>query len=84
LSTSEIIGYCTQALAKHVQHVGDMRAQVDLEKQKRLLKYKEEHAATIKGYNFKPGSPILIRNTEIEKSLNKKMKAQYLGPMIIL
>jgi hypothetical protein len=84
LSTSEIIGYCAQALAKHVQHVGDMWVQVDLEKWKRLLKYKEEHAATIKDYNFKPGSLALIRNTEIEKSLNKKMKAQYLGPMIVL
>jgi hypothetical protein len=75
LSTSEIIGYCAQALAKHVQHVGDMWVWVDLEKWKRLLKYKEEHVATIKYYNFKPGSLVLIRNTEIEKSLNKKMKA---------
>lgn len=84
LSTSEIIGYRAQALAKHVQHVGDMRARVDLEKRKRLLKYEENHAATIKDYNFKPGSLVLIRNTEIEKSLNKKMKARYLGPMIVL
>jgi hypothetical protein len=83
-STSEIIGYHAQALAKYVQHVGDMQAQVDLRKQKRLLKYNKEHATTIKDYNFKPGSLVLIRNTEIGKSLNKKMKAQYLDPMIVL
>ena len=27
---------------------------------------------------------VLIRNTEIESSLNKKMKPRYLGPMIVV
>ena len=34
--------------------------------------------------NFQPGDLVLIRNTEIESSLNKKMKARYMGPMVVI
>lgn len=84
LTTAELIGFRAQALAKHVQHVADMRARINLEKRRRLLKYEEEHHATIKDYDFKPGSLVLIRNTEIESSLDRKLKPRYLGPMIVL
>jgi hypothetical protein len=30
------------------------------------------------------GDLILVRNTAIEKSLDKKMKARYLGPMVVI
>lgn len=33
-------------------------------------------------YDFKPGRLVLIRNTEVKSSLDRKMKPQYLGPMI--
>ncbi|KAF8810690.1 hypothetical protein BYT27DRAFT_7221852 [Phlegmacium glaucopus] len=34
--------------------------------------------------DFKPGSLVLVRNTEIESSLDKKMKPRYNGPMIVV
>ena len=49
-----------------------------------LLQYEKDHKAVIKDYNFKLGNLILIRNTVIEKSLDKKMKARYLGPMVVI
>ena len=30
------------------------------------------------------GDLILVRNTAIKKSLDKKMKARYLGPMVVI
>jgi hypothetical protein len=30
------------------------------------------------------GSLVLMRNTQIEKSLNKKMRARYIGPLIVV
>ena len=48
------------------------------------MQFKQEHAATIVKYNFTLGDLVLIRNTAIEKSLNRKMCARYLGPLIVI
>jgi hypothetical protein len=84
LSTAELIGYRAQALAKHRQHVEDMRKRVDARKREWLLKYEKENRHTIKDLNFQPGDLVLVRNTEIESSLDKKMKPRYMGPMIVV
>src|SRR5277367_3010020 len=71
LSTAELIGFRAMALAKHRQHVEDMRVRVDERKRAWLLKYEKEHKHTIKDLNFKPGDVVLVRNTEIESSDRK-------------
>ena len=38
----------------------------------------------IKDYKFEPGDLVLIRNTVIESSLDKKMKPRYTGQMIVV
>ena len=35
-------------------------------------------------YNFEQGNLVLMRNTQIEKALNQKMRAWYLGPLIVI
>lgn len=84
LSTAELIGFRAKALAKHRQHVEEMRKRIDQRKREWLLKYEKENRHTIKDLNFQPGDLVLIRNTEIESSLDKKMKPRYLGPMIVI
>lgn len=61
-----------------------MRARVSEEKRKRLLQYEKDHKATIRDYNFEPGRLVLVRNTQIEDNLDKKMFPRYLGPMIVI
>ncbi|KIJ91900.1 hypothetical protein K443DRAFT_55327, partial [Laccaria amethystina LaAM-08-1] len=51
---------------------------------KAAVRFEEEHANTIKDYNFSLGDLVLIRNTAIEKSLNRKMRPRYLGPLIVI
>ena len=84
LTTAELIGYRARALAKHRQHVIDMRARIDKAKRQWLRKYEEEYKNTIKDFTFAPGDLVLVRNTEIESSLDKKMKPRYTGPMIVI
>ena len=48
------------------------------------IQFKKDHAHTIHDYNFKSGNLVLIRNTAIEKALNQKMQAHYLGPLIVM
>ena len=58
-----------------------MRKWIDQGKRDWLVKYNRH---TIKYLNFKPGDLVLVRNTEVESSLNKKMNARYNGPMIVI
>ena len=39
---------------------------------------------TIRDFDFPRGSLVLRRNTAIEKSLNRKMRARYEGPLVVL
>lgn len=84
LTTEELIGYRARALAKHKVHVDEMRERVSKTKRDRLKKFEEENSAKIRDYHFKPGDLVLVRNTAVESSLDKKMKPRYLGPMIIV
>ena len=38
----------------------------------------------IKDFDFHPGSLVLVRNSKVEKELNRKTKPRYLGPMVVL
>ena len=51
---------------------------------KAAIQFEKDHAHTIHDYNFKSSNLILIRNTAIKKALNWKMRACYLGPLIVV
>lgn len=83
-STAELIGARARALAKHHDFVEAVREKVHEDKKKRVARYEEEHKHTIKDYNFKPGDLVLMRNTAIESSLDRKMKMRYMGPVVVI
>ena len=62
----------------------EMRTRIDKEKKEWLERYEKDNRTTIKDYTFKPGDLVLVRNTEVESSLDKKTKPRYLGPIIII
>ena len=61
-----------------------MRTRITDEKRKRLVKYEQEYARTIKALNFKPGDLVQVRHTAIEKSLDRKMYPRYFGPCVVI
>jgi hypothetical protein len=84
ITEEELIGMRARALAKHRIHVEQMRQRIDKDKLRRLEAYERDFAAVIKDFRFQPADLVLMRNTAIEKSLDKKMKARYNGPMIVI
>ncbi|SJL18079.1 uncharacterized protein ARMOST_21651 [Armillaria ostoyae] len=78
LSTADLIGLRAKALAKHAQHVMEMRQKVSKNKLDTVLRYQREHKATI------PGRLVLMRNTRVEDSLDSKMEPRYLGPLVVI
>ncbi|KAF9440994.1 hypothetical protein P691DRAFT_685476, partial [Macrolepiota fuliginosa MF-IS2] len=54
------------------------------EKIQRALKLEEDMKHKIKEFSLGPGDLVLVKNTAIEMSADRKMKPRYLGPMIIV
>ena len=48
------------------------------------VRFKREHSATVRDFNFGRGDLVLVCNTAIEKALNRKMRARYLGPLVVV
>ncbi|KAI0037405.1 hypothetical protein FA95DRAFT_1467644, partial [Auriscalpium vulgare] len=47
-------------------------------------KFERDHETSIKDYNFQRGNLVLLRYTQYEKSLDRKMLPRYDGPFIVV
>ena len=84
LSTTELITRRAIALQKRRSQLADLHDKVHSARLKAALQFEKDHARTIQDYDFKLGDLVLVRNTAIEKALNRKMRARYLGPCIVV
>ena len=84
LSTTDLIVRRVIALQKRREHLTELHRKVHMAHLKAAIQFEKDHAHTIRDYNLKSGDLVLIRNTAIEKVLNLKMRACYLGPLIVM
>ena len=84
LSSTNLIAWHVVALQKRRSHLAALASNVYTARIKATICFEQEHATTIVKYTFKLGDLVLIRNTAIEKSLTHKMRARYLGPLIVI
>jgi hypothetical protein len=84
LSTTDLISRRAIALQKRREHLRDLRDKVVASRKLAAQRFEQENYHTIRDFDFKRGSLVLIRNTAIEKALNRKMRARYLGPLIVV
>lgn len=84
VSEEELIGMRARALAKHRVHIEQMWERINKDKLKQLLAYERDFRTVIKDYKFQPGDLVLVRNTAIEKLLDKKKWSQDTGLMIVV
>ena len=84
MSTTALIANRAIALQKRRAHLVNLTTDVYAAHVKAAVHFEQQHSATITDYNFTLGDLVLIRNTAIEKSLNRKMRARYLGPLIVI
>ena len=84
LSTTALIMTQAIALQRCQSHLTALASDVYAACVKATMRFEQEHAATVTDFNFKLSDLVLIWNTAIEKSLNRKMHVRYLGPLIII
>ncbi|KAL7278854.1 hypothetical protein ACG7TL_006685 [Trametes sanguinea] len=71
-------------LQKRQDQLAQLNSRVFDARIKAAQKFERAHAATIRDYDFPPGSLALMRHTQIEKSLNRKMRPRYTGPLVVI
>ena len=84
LSTTDLIARRAIALQKRSTDLSVLHSKVFAARIAAAKRFEEEHQRTIRQYNFEKGDLVLMRNTQIEKSLNRKMRPRYLGPLIVV
>ncbi|KAF8577138.1 hypothetical protein K439DRAFT_1365380 [Ramaria rubella] len=84
LTDEELIAIRAQQLEKCDDDLADIHEQVLKARYMSISQFEKDHKHTICDYNFKPGTLVLVRNTQIEADHTRKCKPRYLGPMIIV
>ena len=84
MSTEDLIALRARQLAKRPEEIEDMRKRVTDARQRNLEQFERRHQSRIVDFDFQPGSLVLVRNTRVEESLNRKTKPRYLGPVVVV
>jgi hypothetical protein len=82
--STDLISRRAIALQKRSADVNALYSKVYQAWLKAARQFKQQHLRTLKYFDFQCGSLVLMRNTQIEQSLNKKLHARYIGPLIVV
>jgi Integrase zinc binding domain/RNase H-like domain found in reverse transcriptase len=84
MTTTDLIAMRVIALQKRHSHLSALHSRVLSVRLQAAVHFERDHMATIRDFDFKKGDLVLVRNTAIEKSLNRKMRSRYIGPLVIV
>ena len=84
LSSTDLLACRAIALQKHHKDIAQLHSRIYVSRREAALRFERDHEHTIRDFNFERGRLVLVRNTAIEKALNRKMRPRYLGPLIVL
>jgi hypothetical protein len=84
MSSTDLISHHAITLQKRSTDINALYSKVYQARLKAAHRFEQQHLRTLKDFNFQHGSLVLMHNTQIEKSLNKKMRARYIGPLIVV
>jgi hypothetical protein len=84
MTTTDLIATRAIALQKRHSHLSALHSRVMSARLQAAVRFERDHVATIRDFDFKKGDLVLVRNTAIEKSLNRKMRPRYIGPLVVI
>lgn len=84
LSTTDLIARRAQQLLKRAEDLERLHSRVFEARLRAARRFEKVHQRTLRDFDFAPKSLVLMRNTRIEKTLNRKMRPRYLGPLVVI
>jgi hypothetical protein len=84
LTTKDLIVRWARQLQCQLTDINNLCKEVHQARLENMHRFVLKHPTKIKNYKFTTGDLVLVRNTAIKKSLDRKMRPQYLGPYIVI
>ena len=84
LSTTELIAIRTRQLQKREADLATIHDNILRSRFQSVQQFERQYEKTIRDYDFKPGTLVLVRNSSIETDLGRKSKPRYFGPMVVV
>ena len=84
LSTTDLIVNRAIALQKRRSHLSLLHSKVMSARVQAAVRFERDNVNIIRDFDFQRGDLVLVRNTAIEKALNRKMRPRYLGPLVVI
>jgi hypothetical protein len=84
MSTTELIALRARQLQKRPEDLDTIRDRVIKARFTSIRQFKKKYANMIRAYQFAPGDLILVHNSRVEVSLDRKTKPRWIGPMVIV
>jgi hypothetical protein len=84
LTTAELLALRARQLQKREEDLDDLVKRVVKARFASAKDFERRHASTIKDFNFGKGDLVLVRNSRIEMSWDRKAKPRWFGPMIVV
>jgi hypothetical protein len=84
LTTKDLIVRRACQLQCRLTNIEDLCKKVHQAQLENMHRFMLKHPTKISNYKFTTGDLVLVQNTAIEKSLNRKMRPRYLGPYIVI
>lgn len=83
MTTTELIALRARQLEKRQPDLDRIHDRVLRARFASIRQFEKKYTETIRTYKFKVGDLVLVRNSRVEMSLDRKMKPRWIGPMII-
>src|SRR5215470_4576975 len=84
LSSTDLIARHAIALQKRSDDLAKIYSRVYSTRRIAAIRFERIHRKTIHDFDFKRGALVLLRNTAVEKALNREMRPRYTGPLVVL
>lgn len=84
VTTAELLAARARQLMKRPADLKRAHERILKARNAGALEFEKKYKRTIYKGEFKPGALVLVRNTRVEKELNRKTKPRYLGPYVVL
>jgi hypothetical protein len=83
-TTTDLIAWHARQLQKCTKDLTTVKEKVLKAHYSSIHDFEKCFRASIKDYDFAPGTLVLVRNSKVEYELSKKTKPRYLGPMVVI
>jgi hypothetical protein len=84
MTTTDLIVLRARQLRRREADLDTVKERLTKSRFASARQFEQKYANTIKVFDFEPGNLVLVRNSRIEMSLDRKAKPRYFGPMVVV